>query len=325
MKPTTRTVNTGLLSNHMKKDNFFHVLRIYVAVRISNTIRSAMSDNNKPKSAKDTHYAKLRRQFRDKKAGIDPNKQVFRPRPHQDAGKVPEGRVYLYGLHTVRAALENKARVIHTMFTTENALTRLEIESPSDLPFVVEIVTPKVLDAKVSSDAVHQGVVLEADPLTSLTLNDLTKCDLLLVLDQVTDPHNVGAIMRSAVALNAGAIITTSRHSPQESGVLAKSASGALELIPHIEVRNLANALGEIEKMGFQTVGLDSEGPATIEQSIEGKRVAIVLGAEGKGLRQKTRETVTTLARIDMPGAIKSLNVSNAAALALYITRQKLG
>lgn len=284
-----------------------------------------MSDNQKPKNAKDTHYAKLRRQYRDKKAGVDPNKHVFRPRPHQDAGKVPEGRIYLYGLHTVRAALENTDRIIHKMFTTENALTRLEIESPSDLPFSVEIVTPKILDSKVSSDAVHQGVVLEAEPLTSYTLNDLTKCDLLLVLDQVTDPHNVGAIMRSAVALNAGAIITTSRHSPQESGVLAKSASGALELIPHIEVRNLASALGEIEKMGFQTLGLDSEGPAAIEQSIESKRVAIVLGAEGKGLRQKTRDTVTTLARIDMPGAIKSLNVSNAAALALYITRQNIG
>ena len=309
----------------MKTDYFFIVQRIYVAASISNTIRSAMTDDKNPKNAKDTHYAKLRRQYRDKKAGIDPNKQIFRPRPHQDAGKVPEGRVYLYGLHTVRAALANEARIIHTMFTTENALTRLAIESPSDLPFKVEIVTPKVLDAKVSSDAVHQGVVLEAEPLTSHTLNDLTKCDLLLVLDQVTDPHNVGAIMRSAVALNAGAIITTSRHSPQESGVLAKSASGALELIPHIEVRNLANALGELERMGFQTVGLDSEAPAAFEQSITGKRVAIVLGAEGKGMRQKTQETVTTLARIDMPGAIKSLNVSNAAALALYITRQKLG
>lgn len=325
MKPTTRTVNTAFRSNHMKSDYFLREARIYVAANNSNTIRSAMNDNNKSKTAKDTHYAKLRRQFRDKKAGVDPNKQVFRPRPHQDAGKVPDGRVYLYGLHTVRAALENNARVIHTMFATENALTRLEIESPSDLAYPVEIVTPKVLDAKVGSDAVHQGVVLEAEPLTPKTLNDLTKCDLLLILDQVTDPHNVGAIMRSAVALNAGAIITTSRHSPQESGVLAKSASGALELIPHIEVRNLSNALGEIGKMGFQTIGLDSEGPKAIEQSLSGNRIAIVLGAEGKGLRQKTRETVTTLARIDMPGAIKSLNVSNAAALALYIARQKLG
>ena len=238
---------------------------------------------------------------------------------------MPEGRVYLYGLHTVRAALHNSARTIHVMFATENALGRLEIDSPDTLPFPIEIVTPKALDSKVGSNAVHQGVVLEADPLAPLHLNDLQRCDLLLVLDQVTDPHNVGAIMRSAVALNAGALITTSRHSPQETGVLAKSASGALEIIPHIEVRNLANALEELAKMRFQTVGLDSEGDNNMEDALTGKRIAIVLGAEGKGLRQKTRQTVTTLARIDMPGAIKSLNVSNAAALALYIARQTLG
>lgn len=285
-----------------------------------------MTNSKKTKSSKDSHYAKLRRQFRDKKAGVDPNDpKTFRPRPHQEAERVPEGRIYLYGLHTVRAALENTERNIHTMFATDNALSRLDITNPSDLPFTVEITTPKMLDSKVGSDAVHQGVVLEADPLAPKHLNDLDRSDLLLVLDQVTDPHNVGAIMRSAVALNAGALITTSRHSPQESGTLAKSASGALELIPHIEVRNLANALGELNKMGFQTVGLDSEGPNIIEESLQGKKLAIVLGAEGKGLRQKTRETVTTLARLDMPGAIKSLNVSNAAALALYVARKKLG
>lgn len=284
-----------------------------------------MSSDKKPKSAKDSHYAKLRRQYRDKKSGVDPNKPVYRPRPHQHAGAVPDGRIYLYGLHTVRAALDNESRKVQIMYATENALQRLEISDKSLLSFPVEIVTPKVLDSKVGSDAVHQGVVLEAEPLTPKSLNDLQKCDLLLVLDQVTDPHNVGAIMRSAVALDAGAIITTSRHSPQETGVLAKAASGALEMISHIEVRNLSNALNELQKMGFQTVGLDSEGPAAIEQSLEGNRIAIVLGAEGKGLRQKTRETVTTLARIDMPGAIKSLNVSNAAALAMYIARQKIG
>jgi 23S rRNA (guanosine2251-2'-O)-methyltransferase len=138
------------------------------------------------------------------------------------------------------------------------------------------------------------------------------------VLDQVTDPHNVGAIMRSAVAFGAGALITTQRHSPQESGVLAKSASGALEHIDHIEVKNLADALGKLHDAGFQTVGLDSDGPAEMENSFAGKKIALVLGAEGKGLRQKTRETVSALARLDMPGAIRSLNVSNAAAVALY-------
>lgn len=144
------------------------------------------------------------------------------------------------------------------------------------------------------------------------------------MLDQVTDPHNVGAIMRSAVAFNAGAVITTQRHSPTESGVLAKSASGALELIPYIQVTNLADALGELHKLGFFSVGLDSEGPAPMEQTLTGDRIALVLGSEGKGLRQKTRETVSALARLDMPGAIKSLNVSNAAAIALYASRQHL-
>ena len=147
----------------------------------------------------------------------------------------------------------------------------------------------------------------------------------MLVLDQITDPHNVGAIMRSAVAFGAGALITTSRHSPHESGVLAKSASGALEHIDLIEVRNLAEALGELHEAGFQTIGLDSDGPAELETTFAGERVALVLGAEGKGLRQLTRETCSVVARLDMPGEIKSLNVSNAAVLALYIGASRLG
>jgi len=126
------------------------------------------------------------------------------------------------------------------------------------------------------------------------------------------------------VAFGAGALVTTARHSPTESGVLAKSASGALEHIDQIEVRNLADALAQLHDAGFQTIGLDSEGPAELEKSFAGKKIALVLGSEGKGLRQKTRETVTTLARLDMPGAIRSLNVSNAAAVALYAARRAL-
>ncbi|MIL10181.1 RNA methyltransferase, partial [Salmonella enterica subsp. enterica] len=130
--------------------------------------------------------------------------------------------------------------------------------------------------------------------------------------------------LRSAVAFNAGAVITTARHSPQESGVLAKAASGALEHIDHIEVRNLADALNELHEAGFQTIGLDSDGPAALEATFTGDKVALVLGAEGKGLRQKTRDTVTALARLDMPGAIRSLNVSNAAAISLYAAQRHL-
>jgi 23S rRNA (guanosine2251-2'-O)-methyltransferase len=163
--------------------------------------------------------------------------------------------------------------------------------------------------------------LIEAKPLVPKRLDALGEANLVVVLDQVTDPHNVGAILRSAVAFGAGALITTQRHSPSESGVLAKAASGALEHIDLIEVKNLAEALGALHSAGFATVGLDSDGPVELEASFAGERVALVLGAEGKGLRQKTRETVNALARLDMPGAIRSLNVSNAAAVALYAAR----
>src|SRR5690606_8393524 len=135
---------------------------------------------------------------------------------------------------------------------------------------------------------------------------------------------NVGAIMRSAVAFGAGALITTARHSPQESGVLAKSASGALEHIDLIEAKNLADALSRLHDAGFLSIGLDSEGPQELETSLSGARIALVLGSEGKGLRQKTRETVSVLARLEITGRIASLNVSNAAAVALYAARRFL-
>jgi 23S rRNA (guanosine2251-2'-O)-methyltransferase len=236
-----------------------------------------------------------------------------------------DGLVRLYGLHTVRAALDNPRRHIRKMLVTRNAAERLGIGDLGALPFKAELAEPRDIDKITGSDAVHQGVLIEAEPLKPKRLDALDDTNLVLVLDQVTDPHNVGAILRSAVAFGAGALITTARHSPTESGVLAKSASGALEHIDQIEVKNLADALGQLHEAGFQTIGLDSEGPAELEQSFSGDKVALVLGAEGKGLRQKTRETVTTLARMDMPGAIRSLNVSNAAAVALYAARRRLG
>jgi 23S rRNA (guanosine2251-2'-O)-methyltransferase len=284
-----------------------------------------MSDDKKSKTPKDTHYANLRRAFRDQKAGKPGNKPGgapgFRPRPTVPPGEAaPEGLVRLYGLHTVRAALDNPRRKISRMLVTRNATERLGLPDLSALPFTAELVEPREIDRLTGSEAVHQGVVIEAKPLTPKPLDALGDTKLLVVLD----PHNVGAIMRSAVAFGAGALITTSRHSPQESGVLAKSASGALEHIDHIEVKNLADALGKLHASGFQTVGLDSDGPAEMEKAFAGEKIALVLGAEGKGLRQKTRETVTALARLDMPGAIRSLNVSNAAAVALYAARRFL-
>lgn len=275
-----------------------------------------MSNDNKSKTPKDTHYAKLRRAHRDEKSGGAP---AFRPRQPVPPGENPaDGLVRLYGLHTVRAALDNPRRKIRKMLVTRNAAERLAIADLGALPFKAELVEPRDIDKITGSDAVHQGVLIEAEPLKPKRLDALGDTRLVLVLDQITDPHNVGAILRSAVAFGAGALITTARHSPQESGVLAKSASGALEHIDQIEVKNLADALEQLREAGFQTIGLDSDGPAELETSFAGEKIALVLGAEGKGLRQKTRETVTTLARLDMPGAIRSLNVSNAAAVALY-------
>ncbi|MGB5800820.1 MAG: RNA methyltransferase, partial [Mesorhizobium sp.] len=249
-------------------------------------------------------------------AGGRPVPRQRQPIPPGEAAA--DGLVRLYGLHTVRAALDNPRRTIRTMLVTRNAQERLGIADLAALPFKVEQVEPRDIDRLTGSDAVHQGVLIEAEPLRPKHLDSLGDTRLVLVLDQVTDPHNVGAILRSAVAFGAGALITTARHSPHESGVLAKSASGALEHIDHIEVRNLADALGELHQAGFHTVGLDSEGPDELEKSLAGEKIALVLGAEGKGLRQKTRETVSTLARLDMPGPIRSLNVSNAAAVSLY-------
>lgn len=265
-----------------------------------------MSERQPKHTPKDSHYARLRRNHR-------------AANPAED-----DGRVTLYGLHTVAAAMQNPTRKPLRLLATRNALARMELDESTLARCPVEVVEPKAVDRLLGEDAVHQGVALETLPLSPKRLDGLGDTDLVLVLDQVTDPHNVGAILRSAVAFKAGALVTTARHSPVESGVLAKAASGALEHIDHIEVRNLAEALETLSRSGFQTIGLDSEGPAVIEDSISTDKVALVLGAEGKGLRQKTRETVNVLARLDMPGAIRSLNVSNAAALSLYIARRAM-
>ena len=278
-------------------------------------------------SAKDAHYATLRRAHRDAKRerGEIPTPMPQKRKRGTEDWKPPAlapDQVFLYGLHTVRAALDNPERQNVKLSVTRNALERLELADPDALGIPVEIVLPQEIDRVLGPEAIHQGVMLETRPLPVRRLEALKGSPLLLVLDQVTDPHNVGAIMRSAVAFDAGAVITTMRHSPTESGVLAKSASGALELIPYIQITNLSDALGELHKLGFFTIGLDSQGPAPLEGTFSGDKIALVLGSEGKGLRQKTRETVNALARLDMPGAIKSLNVSNAAAIALYAARR---
>jgi 23S rRNA (guanosine2251-2'-O)-methyltransferase len=235
-----------------------------------------------------------------------------------------DGPVILYGWHTVAAALANPQRQIRKLMLTENAARRLS-EEGIETRVTPEIVRPAQIDQRLGPDAVHQGLLAEADPLPSPDIETLTQEGIVLVLDQITDPHNVGAIMRSAAAFAVKAIVTTARHSPEATGVLAKSASGALELVPLITVQNLARALTELNDRGFMTVGLDSQGDENLSAVALREPLALVLGAEGKGLRQLTRETCSTVARLDMPGEIKSLNVSNAAVLALYIGASRLG
>ncbi len=244
--------------------------------------------------------------------------QRSRDRRRDRRGERQSDAVILYGWHTVAAALTNPARRIRRLLATENALRRLR-EDGIALPQTLEMVRPDVIAAQLTPDAVHQGLFAEADPLPSPEIEDLAASAIVLVLDQITDPHNFGAILRTAAAFAVGAVITTARHSPQASGVLAKSASGALEYVPLVHVQNLARALAALTDRGFLLVGLDSEAADDFASLALHAPLALVLGAEGKGLRQGTRAACDRLARLALPGAIKSLNVSNAAALALYI------
>jgi 23S rRNA (guanosine2251-2'-O)-methyltransferase len=242
----------------------------------------------------------------------------------RDRDSQTDGPVILYGWHTVTMALANPQRQIRKLTLTENAAKRLADDN-IETRVTPEIVRPQDIDRLLSPDAVHQGLLAEADPLPSPDIEDLAQDGMVLVLDQITDPHNVGAILRSAAAFAVKAIVTTARHSPEATGVLAKAASGALELVPMVTVQNLARALTTLNELGFQTVGLDSEGSEDLSDVVLREPLALVLGAEGTGLRRLTRETCSVVARLDMPGEIKSLNVSNAAVLSLYVGASRLG
>ena len=263
--------------------------------------------------------------------GWDPTREPDRPRrepPRRESVPIEAprrtGRPLLYGFHAVAEALRNPKRVVHRVFATPNAAEKLaEMVPDSKVPSTT---TPgHDLDRLVGPDTVHQGVVAEVDNLPALDIHDLPDEGIVLVLDQVTDPHNVGAILRSAAAFGAAAVVVTDRHSPETTGVLAKTASGGLEHVPLIAVGNLAQALTILGEKGYWRVGLDSQGEMPLEDAVARPPVAIVLGAEGKGLRRLTRERCDVLARLDVPGAIKSLNVSNAAAVALYAVGKALG
>jgi 23S rRNA (guanosine2251-2'-O)-methyltransferase len=249
-----------------------------------------------------------------------------RPAGHRAARDFPrdhDGPVVLYGFHSVVEALANPRRKLIRLMATENALARLA-EAGVATRIEAEQVRPGAIDRLLTPDAVHQGLYLEAEALDVPSIETIPADGLVLALDQITDPHNVGAIVRTAAAFAVDAIVTTARHSPEATGVLAKSASGGLEHVPLVLVQNLSRALTALGDRGHLRIGLDSDGETELDAAPLGTGgVTLVLGAEGKGLRQLTRDTCDVLARLDMPGAIRSLNVSNAAAIALYGVRRR--
>lgn len=235
------------------------------------------------------------------------------------SGRASKGAVRLWGRHAVEAALKNPDRRHRKLWATREGVASLDGELPADFP--LEYAQGADLGRLVARDAPHQGLVLECDPLEDVYLDDVLEGDParpLVVLDQVTDPHNVGAILRSAAAFNAAAIVTQDRHAPPESGTLAKSASGALEIVPWVRVVNLARALEEIAEAGYWRIGLAGEARATLAEALPAGPVALVLGAEGEGMRHNITQHCDALARLPISEAMESLNVSNAAAIALY-------
>jgi 23S rRNA (guanosine2251-2'-O)-methyltransferase len=239
-----------------------------------------------------------------------------RKKSHQSHGTANRPR--LWGKHAVAAALDNPDRKILRAWATREAAQFMQF--PKEVAVTLADVAD--LGRLVPHDAPHQGVVIEVEPLEDAWLDELLTAAnekaVILVLDQVTDPHNVGAILRSAAAFGAVGIVTQDRHSPPESGVVAKAASGALERLPWVRVVNLARALEEIGEAGFWRIGLAGDADMDLKDALGPQRVALVLGAEGPGMRQNTREHCDQLARLPISDAVESLNVSNAAAVALY-------
>lgn len=258
-------------------------------------------------------------------------------RPHGRAGREggsppdsghsggPAGGVWLYGLHAVAAALANPRRRCHRLLATRQGEEGLgDAAGREPRP---QIVDKHEIDRLLPSGAVHQGIALLADPVAEADIEDILADPparaVLVVLDQATDPRNVGAVLRAAAAFDALAVIMPERHSPADTGVLAKAASGAFEIVPLVRVTNLARGLERIKAAGFWCIGLDGGGATTLAEADLSGRIALVLGAEGSGLRRLTREHCYLVARIPMSGRIESLNVATAAAIALYETARR--
>ncbi len=231
----------------------------------------------------------------------------------------PRGSVWLHGLHPVAAALANPNRRLKRLLLTEEAEATLLTRFPQPWPLATERVDRAKLDGLLGRDTVHQGAGLLADLLAPPALTAvLERPGPVLVLDQVTDPRNIGAVLRSAAAFGVAAVIMQDRNTPEETGVLAKAASGALETVPLLRAVNLARTLAALKAAGLWVVGLDTGGGPLRGTAFAERRVALVLGAEGAGLRRLTRDTCDEMAGLAMPGAMESLNVSAAATVALY-------
>jgi 23S rRNA (guanosine2251-2'-O)-methyltransferase len=246
-----------------------------------------------------------------------PNRQQdHAPRPAPDA---PRGTVWLYGQHAVAAALANPSRRLRRLLLTEEAQQTLTQRLPPPWPLPPEPVDRGRLDHLLGRDIAHQGAALLADPLGTPSLKQvLERTGPLIVLDQVTDPRNIGAILRSAAAFGVAAVITQDRNAPEETGSMAKAASGALETVPLLRAVNIARTLIALKAAGLWVVGLDAGGGILAGPALADRRIALVLGAEGEGLRRLTRETCDEIAGLAMKGAMESLNVSAAASVALY-------
>lgn len=229
------------------------------------------------------------------------------------------GKPRFWGRHAVFAALDNPERTVRRLWGTREVLGRLDIDPSIPITFC----DPADLGRLVPGDAPHQGIVAEVDPLDDVWLGDVLADGAddrrpLIILDQVTDPHNVGAVLRTAAAFDALALVTQDRHAPPESGVIARAASGALELVPWVRVVNLARALDEIAEAGFWRIGLTGDADQTLGDTMGTARLALVLGAEGEGMRANTEAHCDELAKLPISSKVESLNVSNAAAIALY-------
>lgn len=237
------------------------------------------------------------------------------------------GGLWLFGKHPVLAALRNPKRPIKRLLVTKKSADHYLADftdiNQNNRDLTPEITSADVIESLLPEDCIHQGIALLTAPLPAIDLEDCCTIEgddshLILILDQITDPHNVGAIIRSAAAFGARAIISPDRHSPPESGTLAKSASGTLEVVPWVRVTNLSRALDQLAELGYWRLGMDGQAELSIKQADFGKNIALIMGAEGRGLRKGTQDHCDALIKLPIQRTVESLNVSNAAAIALY-------